>query len=73
MLFVEDSNEIPLHYLSIAQDVDRLNQLNWATAALAFQFNQIDDLCRGVKETISGISSSWEVNVEMFFVYGSRR
>ena len=61
-MFSNERKEVDLKYLSFLGDVDHVNDWNWGAAALAYQYNQMDLLCRGNTKCIGGLWRAWEVS-----------
>ena len=57
-----EQNTVDLDYLGFLEDIENVSNYNWGAAALAYQYNQMDDLCRANITYLRGLWKSWEVS-----------
>ena len=72
VVFAEQENIVPMEYLSCLVDIDKIASYNWGGAALAYQYHQMDDLCRGRTCTIGGMWRAWEVTTNFISLFCRR-
>ena len=61
VLFVDSDAHASLKLLPLLENISCISKYNWGATALANLYHEMDDLCRGVRDIVGGLSYAWEV------------
>lgn len=70
-LFTRANNKVDLCMLPMLKSLSDVGEYNWGRggAALAFMYQQMDDICRDIARTIKRMWRAWEVMIYIVFYY----
>ncbi|XP_062085493.1 protein MAINTENANCE OF MERISTEMS-like [Humulus lupulus] len=60
-LFARSNKMVHLYYLPCLASIGDIGSFNWGGAALAFMYQQMDDLCRHNTHCMGGLWKAWKV------------
>lgn len=68
ILFPDIDDQVSLKFLPFLENIDLISTYNWGATTMANLYHEMDDLCRGIKYTIGGLSYAWEVCTKLFII-----